>query len=102
MRNDMKTKHDIPMRSVRLLPKRSAARPPKRRNPPNVSAYAVMTHCKALSLPKCSADFIEGSATLVMEISKTTMNCAIATTKKISHLLFDAYGAIADIMTVAA
>ena len=31
---------------MRRRPSRSAARPPRSKNPPNVSAYAVTTHCR--------------------------------------------------------
>ncbi len=43
-----------------------------------------MTHCSALEL-KSSWLRMAGSATLVMEISSTTMNCAIATSEKVSQ-----------------
>ena len=37
-----------PIRNRRRRPKRSAERPPSSRNPPNVIAYAVITHCRLL------------------------------------------------------
>src|SRR5256714_492059 len=62
------------MKTARL-PSRSAARPPSRRNPPNVSTYAFTTQGRSLSV-NLSASPIVGSATLTIEASSTTTNCA--------------------------
>ena len=50
---------------IRRRPSRSAARPPSRRKPPNVIAYAVTTHCRLVSL-KCRSRPIVGSETLTI------------------------------------
>ncbi len=61
--------------SIRRGPNRSLARPPSMRNPANMMAYASTTHCR-LTGEKPRADWIEGSATLTMDRSRITMNCA--------------------------
>jgi hypothetical protein len=67
-----------PTMNTDLRPQVSAMRPPKIKRPPKVMAYAVTTHCTE-SPPKPSAWRIEGSATLTMLKSKTTMNDATRT-----------------------
>lgn len=47
---------------------------------------AVMTHCRPVS-EKCSEARADGSAMLTIEMSRTTMSCATATTPRISHRL---------------
>src|SRR3954454_7032408 len=64
-----------PPMKTRRLPSRSAMRPPSSRKPPKVSTYAFTTHGRLLSL-KCSARPIVGSATLTIDASRTTTNCA--------------------------
>src|SRR4029077_7827354 len=56
-------------------PNRSAERPPSSKKPPNVSVYAVTTHCRSEVL-KCRLRPIAGSATLVTVASRMTMNWA--------------------------
>ena len=53
----------------------SAARPPSNKNPAKVNTYAFTTHW-ALETVKCRSWPMRGSATLTMETSRTTMNCA--------------------------
>ena len=72
-------KTTTPTRKTRRRPSRSAARPPSSRNPPNVIAYAVMTHCR-FSREKSSDLPIEGSATLTIETSRIVMKNAAQTT----------------------
>src|SRR6266508_5223534 len=50
---------------IRRRPSRSAARPPSSMKPPNVSAYAVTTHCRLVS-EKCRSRPIVGSETLTI------------------------------------
>ncbi len=57
---------------MRRRPSRSAARPPRSKNPPNVSAYAVTTHCR-LVWEKCRSRPIVGSETLTIVRSMTVM-----------------------------
>ena len=66
-----------PAMNTRRRPSRSARRPPSRRKPPKVSTYALTTQ-ESESCEKCSARPIEGSATLTMDASSTTTNCAVA------------------------
>src|SRR5919198_1100711 len=62
---------------TRRRPSRSAARPPSSKNPPNVSAYAVTTHCR-LVWEKCRSRPIVGSETLTIVRSMTVMKNATA------------------------
>jgi hypothetical protein len=62
---------------TRRRPSRSASRPPSRRKPPKVSAYALTTH-ERFSCEESSAAPIDGSATLTIEISRTTTNWVAA------------------------
>jgi len=41
------TKTTSPIRNMRARPNRSASLPPSRRNPPNETAYPLISHCKA-------------------------------------------------------
>ena len=52
-------------------------RPPSSRKPPKVSVYALTTHDR-LSWEKSSASPMDGSATLTIDASSTTTNCAAA------------------------
>ncbi len=71
-----------PVMYTRRRPKMSAARPPSNRNPAKVSTYALTTHW-ALDGLKWRSRCMEGSATLTMETSRTTMNCAMQAMKRI-------------------
>src|SRR4051812_1905315 len=78
-RNDAIVNTTTPVRKTRRRPSRSAIRPASRRKPPNVIAYAVITHCR-LSREKSSDSPIDGSATLTIETSSTVMKNAAHTT----------------------
>jgi hypothetical protein len=67
-----------PARNIRLRPRMSPARPPSRRKPPNVIAYAVITHWRPVS-EKWRLRPIEGSATLTIDTSSTVMKKATQT-----------------------
>ncbi len=77
-RNDATVKITTPISNTRRRPSRSAARPPSRRKPPNVIAYAVITHCRS-SREKWSDRPIDGSATFTIETSSTVMKKAAQT-----------------------
>src|ERR671934_854819 len=66
---------------IRRRPSRSAARPPSSRKPPNVSAYAVTTHCRSVS-EKWSLRPIVGRATLTIVRSTIVMKYETASTAK--------------------
>src|SRR4051812_7110797 len=66
-----------PAMNIRRRPSRSAMRPPSSRKPPKVSVYALTTHDR-LSWEKSRALPMDGRATLTMEASSTTTNCAAA------------------------
>src|SRR5437762_5726297 len=72
-------KSATPTTNTRRRPRRSAARPLRRRKPPNVSAYAVTTHCR---FPRVKWSFspIVGSATLTIDTSRIVMKNAVPTT----------------------
>ena len=78
-KNEATVKITTPVRKTRRRPSRSAARPPRSRKPPNVIAYAVITHWRFDS-EKWSDLPIEGSATLTIETSRTVMKKAAQTT----------------------
>src|SRR5256885_2267188 len=67
------------MTNMRRLPNRSPVRPPSSSRPPNAIAYALTTHSRSVAA-KCSSRWIEGSATLTIATSSTTMSCASAIT----------------------
>src|SRR5215203_5862872 len=73
-----------PTMNTRRRPRRSAARPARRRKPPKVIAYALITHCR-FSCEKSSASPIEGSATLTIETSRTVMKKATHTSARAFH-----------------
>src|SRR5258708_26949456 len=62
---DAIAKSTRPASSMRRRPKKSLARPPNTRSPPNVSAYAVMTH-SAVVVDTPISTLSAGSATLTM------------------------------------
>ncbi len=76
----------VPARNTLRLPSRSAERPPSIRNPAKVSVYALTTHCSPV-VEKCRPLWIDGSATLTIEMSRMTMNCARQTIS--SRALFE-------------
>jgi hypothetical protein len=64
-----------PQRKSLRRPKRSPARPPSSRKPPNTSVYPLITHCR-LAGEKPGSAWMDGSATLTTVASSTTMNWA--------------------------
>src|SRR5581483_3174448 len=76
--SDAAEKMTTPSRNIRLRPRMSPARPPSRRKPPNVIAYAVITHCRPVT-EKWRLRPIDGSATLTIETSSTVMKKATQT-----------------------
>src|SRR3954447_5572657 len=75
----------MPMRKIRRRPSRSAMRPPSSRKPPNMSAYALITHWR-FACEKPRSILIEGSATFTIAMSRTTMNCTALSRPSASHL----------------
>ena len=73
-----------PTRKIRRRPKRSAALPPRRRKPAKVSVYALMTHWRFVEL-KCRSLWMDGSATLTIDASSTTMNWPTQTSASTSQ-----------------
>ena len=71
-RMDVMPKPTIPIRNMRLAPKRSPREPPTRRSEPSVSRYASTTHCWSASPPPRSSS-IAGSATFTTVESTKTM-----------------------------
>ena len=65
-----------PIRYSLALPYASASRPPSSKNPPKATAYALISHCSVV-VATCNPCWIDGSATLTIVKSSTTMNCAI-------------------------
>src|SRR5262249_32422257 len=55
------------------------------RNPPKVSAYALITHCRS-SCENPRSTLIEGNATFTIAMSRTTMNCTALSNASASHL----------------
>ena len=74
----------IPKSKIRRRPKRSAVRPPRSKNPPKQSVYEVITHWRELAV-KWRSVCIEGRATFVIALSRTTMNWAIATSTNMNQ-----------------
>ena len=67
---DAAVKIAIPVRNSFRWPNRSPSRPPRSRNPPNVSRYAFTTQARDVSVnPRSSR--IEGSATFTIVMSTT-------------------------------
>ena len=91
-RNDAPVKRITPAMNRRLRPTKSAARPPSSRKPPKARVYAFTTHCSELA-EKSRSSWIEGSATFTTVASSTTMNWAMHTSTRTSHLLGTLIGA---------
>ena len=66
-------------------------RPPSSRKPPNVIAYAVITHCTVDSAMFRSF-WIDGIATLTIATSRIVMKNAAPTTARTSHLFLCVFG----------
>src|SRR5262245_61059963 len=79
--NEAPEKSAIPATNSRLLPSRSASRPPSKRNPPKMSVYAFKTQGRFCSENPRSV-LIVGSATFTMVASRITMNWATATSAR--------------------
>src|ERR1700737_3515265 len=75
--------HD-PAPNTRLRPIRSPARPPNSMKPPKISVYMLTTHCRLDGLNR-RPRWIDGSATLTIVASRTTMNWATQTMTTTSH-----------------
>src|SRR3990172_1618851 len=73
-RSEPTVKTIVPNMKTRRRPRRSAERPPRRRNPPKTSAYALITHCR-FSCEKPRSIWIDGSATFTIAMSRMVMNC---------------------------
>jgi hypothetical protein len=71
-RSEKAAKSKRPSMKSRRRPSRSPDRPPRRRKPPKVKAYALTTHWRS-SGAKSSSVWIEGSATFTIETSRTTI-----------------------------
>ena len=84
MSSDAPENTTIPAANTRLRPIRSPARPPNRMKPPKISVYMLITHCRLDGLNR-SPRWIEGSATLTIVASSTTMNWATQTITTTSH-----------------
>src|SRR3954447_9248645 len=82
--SDAVVKMTSPMRKTRLRPRRSPARPPSKRKPPNTSVYALTIHWRLASESPRSF-WIDGSATFTIVASSTTMNCARQTRTRTTH-----------------
>src|SRR2546422_2743929 len=84
--NEPMVKRSVPPMNMRRRSYRSPARPPSRRRPPKAMAYALTTHSRLVAV-KCSDRWIDGSATLTMATSRTTISCATAMTASASPRL---------------
>src|ERR671927_706020 len=82
--SDAAVKRISPTTKIRRRPSRSAIRPPRRRKPPNVIAYAVITHCTVSSAMFRSL-WIDGIATLTIATSSTVMKKAAPTTASVNQ-----------------
>src|SRR4051794_21951769 len=82
--SDAAEKTATPAMNRRRLPKKSAARPPSSRKPPNISVYELMTHCR-LAFEKSRPRWIDGSATFTIVASRMTMNWARQTTTRVAQ-----------------
>ena len=76
----------VPTMKMRRRPRRSAERPPSRRNPPKTSAYALITHCR-FSCEKPRSTWIDGSATFTIAMSRMVMNCTARMSASANHFL---------------
>ncbi len=71
--SDASVNSAMPMRNSARCPYRSPSRPPSKRNPPDVSRYALITHASELS-ENFRFSRIVGSATFTIVISSTIIN----------------------------
>ena len=84
-RSDADVKTTRPEMNMRRRPRRSAARPPRSRKPPNTSAYALITHWR-FSCENPRSTWIEGSATFTIAMSRTSMNWTTLRSASANHL----------------
>ncbi len=75
-----------PMVNTSRRPMRSASEPAVNRNAASVSAYASTTHCRSEKL-ECSDVWIDGSATLTIVTSSSSMKIATQTTDSVHQRL---------------
>jgi len=74
---EARAKPITPIRSVRLGPIMSPMRPPNRSSPPKANVYAVTTHWRS-TLENPRERCADGSAMIMMVVSRTTMSWAPA------------------------
>jgi len=78
-RSEKREKRTSPAMKTRRRPSRSPERPPSSRKPPNVSAYPLTIHSR-LEDEKWRLFWIDGSATLTIDTSRTTIRYATPST----------------------
>src|SRR4051812_11389849 len=80
-RSEKTEKRTSPTMKTRRRPSRSPERPPSSRKPPNVSAYPLTTHSSP-DVEKLRLFWIDGSATLTIDTSRTTIRYATLRTAR--------------------
>ena len=73
-----------PVIRTRRRDSRSAIRPPSSNPPPDISRYAVTTHCRS-PLLNCRSAPMVGNAVLTTEMSNTTRTCATNASARTAH-----------------
>ena len=73
-----------PVIRTRRRDSRSAIRPPSSNPPPDISRYAVTTHCRS-PLLNCRSAPMVGNAVLTTEMSNTTRTCATNASASTAH-----------------
>ena len=73
-----------PVIRTRRRDSRSAIRPPSSKPPPDISRYAVTTHCRS-PLLNCRSAPMVGNAVLTTEMSNTTRICATNASTRMAH-----------------
>ena len=73
-----------PVIRTRRRDSRSAIRPPSSNPPPDISRYAVTTHCRS-PLLNCRSAPMVGNAVLTTEMSNTTSTCATNASARTAH-----------------
>src|SRR5579862_78009 len=81
--SDALEKSRRPATNIRRRPRTSPRRPPNSSRPPKVRVYALSTHCRS-AVEKFRLRWIDGSATVTMVASSTTINCAVEMTTSAS------------------
>src|SRR5205085_1723780 len=72
------------IRNTRRRPTRAPSRPANRRSPPKAIRYALTTHAR-LDCEKCRSPWIDGSATLTIVASRTTISIPAHRTTSATH-----------------